>query len=183
MREVLFEGLFYIDMLLIPRYAEPVTVEELRIAGEQLVPSLREEMSREERQFIYLLKRENPGGICPGFLESRLFLLFNGSFRTYAEWRLPNTGRHYENSGITSAHSHLFNVSSSTPFQIAEISQVVLEPPSVTFPSPRMVIEMEGGLIQNITANVKTKVLVLDADTEGEVEDRIRKIINWDESR
>jgi hypothetical protein len=79
-------GLFDIDMLLIPRYAGPVTAEELRIAGEQLEPSLREEMSREERQSIYLLKKEDPGGICSGFLESRLFLLFNGSFRTYAEW-------------------------------------------------------------------------------------------------
>ncbi len=50
-------------------------------------------------------------------------------------------------------------------------------------PSPRIVIEMEGGLIQEITANVKTEVLVLDADTEGGDEDRIRKISNWDGSK
>jgi hypothetical protein len=50
-------------------------------------------------------------------------------------------------------------------------------------PSPRIVIEMEGGLIQNITANVKIEVLVLDADTEGGDEDRIRQITNWDGSR
>ncbi len=50
-------------------------------------------------------------------------------------------------------------------------------------PSPKIVIEMEGGLIQNITANVKLEVLVLDADTEGGDEDRIREIANWDGSR
>jgi hypothetical protein len=49
-------------------------------------------------------------------------------------------------------------------------------------PSPRIVIEMEGGLIQNITANVKLEVLVLDADTEGGDEDAIREITNWDGS-
>ncbi len=49
--------------------------------------------------------------------------------------------------------------------------------------SPRIVIEMEGGLIQEITANMKTEVLVLDADTEGGDEDRIREIANWDGSR
>jgi hypothetical protein len=41
-----------------------------------------------------------------------------------------------------------------------------LETVQVT-PSPRIVIEMEGGLIHDITANVKNEVLVLDADTEG----------------
>jgi len=50
-------------------------------------------------------------------------------------------------------------------------------------PSPRIVIEMEGGLIQNITANVKAEVLVLDADTEGGDEDRIKEIANWDGSK
>ena len=49
--------------------------------------------------------------------------------------------------------------------------------------SPRIVIEMEGGLIQEITANVKAEVLVLDADTEGGDEDRIREISNWDGSK
>ena len=50
-------------------------------------------------------------------------------------------------------------------------------------PSPRIVIEMEGGLIQNITASAKAEILVLDADTEGGDEDRIKKIINWDGSK
>ncbi len=50
-------------------------------------------------------------------------------------------------------------------------------------PSPRIVIEMEGGLIQNITANVKAEILVLDADTEGGDEDKIREIANWDGSK
>ena len=50
-------------------------------------------------------------------------------------------------------------------------------------PSPRIVIEMEGGLIQDITANVKTEVLVLDADTEGGDEDRIKEVTNWDGSK
>jgi hypothetical protein len=50
-------------------------------------------------------------------------------------------------------------------------------------PSPRIVIEMEGGLIQEITANVNMEVLVLDADTEGGDEDRIREIANWDGSK
>ena len=49
--------------------------------------------------------------------------------------------------------------------------------------NPRVVIEVEGGLIQNITANVKTEVLVLDADTEGGDEDRIKEITNWDGSK
>ncbi len=49
--------------------------------------------------------------------------------------------------------------------------------------SPKIVIEMEGGLIQEITANVKTEVLVLDADTDGGDEDRIREIANWDGSK
>jgi len=48
---------------------------------------------------------------------------------------------------------------------------------------PRIVIEMGGGLIQDITANAKTEVLVLDADTEGGDEDRIREIANWDGSK
>ena len=50
-------------------------------------------------------------------------------------------------------------------------------------PSPRIVIEMEGGLIHDITANVKTEVLVLDADTEGGDEDRIKEITKWDGNR
>ena len=50
-------------------------------------------------------------------------------------------------------------------------------------PSPRIVIEMEGGLIQNITANAKAEILVLDADTEGGDEDRIKEIANWDGSK
>ncbi len=49
--------------------------------------------------------------------------------------------------------------------------------------TPRVVIEMEGGLIQNITSNVKTEILVLDADTEGGDEDKIREIANWDGSK
>jgi hypothetical protein len=43
--------------------------------------------------------------------------------------------------------------------------------------------EMEGGLIQNITANVKAEVLILDADTEGGDEDAIREVTNWDGSK
>jgi hypothetical protein len=50
-------------------------------------------------------------------------------------------------------------------------------------PSPRIVIEMEGGLIQEVTANVKAEILVLDTDTEGGDEDRIREIANWDGSK
>jgi hypothetical protein len=49
--------------------------------------------------------------------------------------------------------------------------------------TPRALIEMEGGLIQNITANVKVEILVLDADTEGGDEDRIKEIANWDGSK
>ncbi len=49
--------------------------------------------------------------------------------------------------------------------------------------SPRIVIEMEGGLIQEITANMKVEVLVLDADTEGGDEDRIKEIANLDGSK
>jgi hypothetical protein len=49
--------------------------------------------------------------------------------------------------------------------------------------SPKIVIEMEGGLIQNMTANGKAEVLILDADTEGGDEDRIREIANWDGSK
>ena len=48
--------------------------------------------------------------------------------------------------------------------------------------SPKIVIEMEGGLIQNITGNVKVAVLILDADTEGGDEDAIREITNWEGS-
>ena len=50
-------------------------------------------------------------------------------------------------------------------------------------PSPRIVIQMEGGLIQNITANVKAEVLILDADTEGGDEDAIREVTKWDGSK
>ena len=46
-------------------------------------------------------------------------------------------------------------------------------------PSPRIVIEMEGGLIQTITANVKAEVLILDVDTEGGDEDAIREVTHW----
>ena len=52
-----------------------------------------------------------------------------------------------------------------------------------TTPSPTVVIEMDGGLIQNVTANVKVEVLGLDADTEGGDEDAIREITNWDGSK
>ncbi len=50
-------------------------------------------------------------------------------------------------------------------------------------PSPKIVIEIEGGLIQNITANVKAEVLILDADTEGGDEDAIREVTKWDGSK
>ena len=50
-------------------------------------------------------------------------------------------------------------------------------------PCPKIVIEVEGGLIQNITANVKAEVLILDADTEGGDEDAIREVTNWDGSK
>jgi len=50
-------------------------------------------------------------------------------------------------------------------------------------PNSKVVIEMEGGLIQNITANVKVEILVLDADTEGGDEDRIKEIANWMEAK
>ena len=50
-------------------------------------------------------------------------------------------------------------------------------------PSPRIAIEIEGGLIQNITANVKAEVLILDADTEGGDEDAIREVTNWNGSK
>jgi len=39
---------------------EPVTAEELRIAGEQLVSRLHEEMTQEERQFIISIKEGKP---------------------------------------------------------------------------------------------------------------------------
>jgi hypothetical protein len=39
---------------------EPVTAEELRIAGEQLVSRLREEMTQEERRFIISVKEGKP---------------------------------------------------------------------------------------------------------------------------
>jgi predicted nucleotidyltransferase component of viral defense system len=39
---------------------EPVTAEELRIAGERLVSRLREEMTQEERQFIVSVKEGTP---------------------------------------------------------------------------------------------------------------------------
>jgi hypothetical protein len=48
---------------------------------------------------------------------------------------------------------------------------------------PKIVIEMEGGLIQNITSNIGLKVLVLDADIEGGDEDRIREVANPDGSK
>ena len=44
---------------------------------------------------MYPLKKENPSGICLECPESRIFPLSNGSFKTYAEWRLQDTGRHY----------------------------------------------------------------------------------------
>jgi hypothetical protein len=39
---------------------EPVTAEELRSAGEQLVSRLHEEMTQEERLFIVSIKEGNP---------------------------------------------------------------------------------------------------------------------------
>ena len=39
---------------------EPVTAEELRIAGEHLVSRLHEEMTQEERRFIVSVKEGNP---------------------------------------------------------------------------------------------------------------------------
>ena len=39
---------------------EPVTAEELRIAGEQLVSRLHEEMTEEERRFIVSVKEGEP---------------------------------------------------------------------------------------------------------------------------
>ena len=39
---------------------EPVTAEELRIAGEQLVSRLHEEITQEERRFIVSVKERNP---------------------------------------------------------------------------------------------------------------------------
>jgi hypothetical protein len=39
---------------------EPVTAEELRIAGEQLVSRLQKEMTKEERRFIVSVKEGQP---------------------------------------------------------------------------------------------------------------------------
>lgn len=49
--------------------------------------------------------------------------------------------------------------------------------------SPRIVIEMEGGLVQDFTSNVNMEVLILDADTEGGEEDAIREVTNWNGSK
>ena len=42
------------------RLVEPVTAEELRIAGERLVSRLREEMTQGERRFIVSIKEGKP---------------------------------------------------------------------------------------------------------------------------
>ena len=46
---------------------------------------------------------------------------------------------------------------------------------------PRVVVVMEGGVINDIISNVSMDVLVLDSDTEGADEDRIKEIILLDE--
>ena len=50
-------------------------------------------------------------------------------------------------------------------------------------PRPRIVIKMEGDLIQWITADVPTEVLIIDHDTmETDDTDNIRKIVEADGS-
>ena len=50
-------------------------------------------------------------------------------------------------------------------------------------PKPRIVIKMEGGLIQWITADVPMEVLIMDHDTmETDDTDNIRKIVESDGS-
>ena len=50
-------------------------------------------------------------------------------------------------------------------------------------PNPRIVIKMEGGLIQWITADVPMEVLIMDTDTvETDDTDNIRKIVEADGS-
>jgi hypothetical protein len=44
-----------------------------------------------------------------GCQELRISLVFNGSFKTYAEWRRQSTGRHYKNSGTTLGYSDVFD--------------------------------------------------------------------------
>lgn len=60
-------------------------------------------------QFMAVMEEEPRWNLlgCP---ESRIFLAFNGSSKTYTGWRLPNTRRHYENSGITLACSLVLSV-------------------------------------------------------------------------
>ena len=92
---------------------EPLTAEDLMIAGEHMISGLHEEMTREERRLIVSVMGENPRGICWERTEARISLLFNGSFKTYAEWRRQNTVRHYENSVITLTLSRVSDVCSS----------------------------------------------------------------------
>jgi len=53
---------------------------------------------------------KTPSGICWGCPESRISLAFNGSSKIYAGWRRQNTGKRYENSGITLAYSLVSSV-------------------------------------------------------------------------
>jgi hypothetical protein len=43
---------------------------------------------------------------------------------------------------------------------------------------PRLVIHVDGGLVQDIWSDVPCEVLILDCDTEGF--DRLKKIREWD---
>jgi hypothetical protein len=64
---------------------EPVTAEELRIVGEQLVSRLRKEMTQEERQFIVSVKEGKPQWDLLGMpgIESL----------PAVQWKLINIGR------------------------------------------------------------------------------------------
>jgi hypothetical protein len=42
---------------------------------------------------------------------------------------------------------------------------------------PRVVVMVEGGVVHNIISNVAMEALVLDIDTEGADDDRIKEII------
>jgi predicted nucleotidyltransferase component of viral defense system len=65
--------------------AEPVTPEELRIAGEQLVSRLRKEMSQEERKFIVSVKEGKP--------QWNLLGLPGIENLPAVQWKLLNIGR------------------------------------------------------------------------------------------
>ena len=41
---------------------------------------------------------------------------------------------------------------------------------------PRIVVTLEGGLVQNITSNLPAEVLVIDYDTECAEEDRLTNV-------